>query len=78
MRNFLFNDWIARVSSVGPYASLVGGAVAIGVELLNDPGPVNARGELLALLLPGFALFGSEFVGVGWCSSADRLALLLL
>jgi hypothetical protein len=37
-----------------------------------------ALGELLALLLAGFALLGSELVGVGCSRRADRLALLLL
>ncbi len=39
--------------------------------------PPICLGELPALLLPGLALLGSELAGVG-CSSADRLALLLL
>ena len=38
---------------------------------------VAVRGELLALLLPAFALLGSEFAGVG-CRRADKLALLPL
>ncbi len=37
--------------------------------------PVPVLGELLALLLPGLALFGSELEGVGWWRSAERLAL---
>lgn len=38
---------------------------------------VMALGELLALFgLAGLALFGSEFAGVGWSRSADKLALL--
>lgn len=37
--------------------------------------PYGARGLLLALLLPVFALLGSELEGVGWIK-ADKLALL--
>ncbi len=37
--------------------------------------PAPVLGELLALLLPGLALFGSELEGVGWWRSAERLAL---
>ena len=43
---------------------------------LTEPTP--ARGELLALLLPGLALLGSELVGVGCNNKAERLALLVL
>lgn len=47
--------------------------VAGGPEVLV----VKALGELLALLeFAGLALLGSEFAGVGWSRSADRLALL--
>jgi hypothetical protein len=40
-----------------------------------ETGPEAALGELPALLVPGFALFGSEFVGVGWRRD-ERLVLL--
>ena len=44
------------------------------VPLLRVGGGPTCRGELSALLEPGFALLGSELAGVGW-RSADRLAL---
>lgn len=46
--------------------------------MLLPEGPIPALGELLALLFPVFALFGSEFTGVGCSSKAERLALLVL
>lgn len=72
IENFLFSTSNALTSSWNPIAARPPGA---GAEVVVTP--PAARGLLVALLLPAVALLGSESEGVG-CSSAERLALLLL
>src|SRR4051812_45374856 len=71
MQNLRSSTLSARVSSDMPEGSVGGGRPWLTL--------VAVRGELPALLVPaGLALPGSELVGVGCSSSADRLALLWL
>jgi len=73
MRSFLSRAFLIRASSDPGKAGSLFWLIMAGPQPGAGGGAI-CRGELSALLAPGFALLGSELDGVG-CKSDDRLAL---